>query len=129
MGKGGKSSSQANQTTTTQSFDNRVVNESGIVAAGGGSIVANIESLDGDIVKDALTFAAQADANNSGDFGKLIEFAASIFTKGTQIQSDALTAVTTAQNDAKGAIDQKTIIILGAIGVAGLVMTKGKKLL
>ncbi|GGI16897.1 hypothetical protein [Oxalicibacterium faecigallinarum] len=124
------SSSQANQTTQTSSYDNRIVTESGIVAAGGSSIVANIESMDGDIVKAALNFATDASDDNSANLGKLIEFGTKLFTTGADMlqtgQQTALAAMASAENDKRGAIDQKTVVVLGIAAAAALVMTKGK---
>lgn len=129
MGKS-SSSSQANQTTTTQSFDNRIVTEEGIIATGGSSIVANIERMDGDIVKAALEFATNASDDNSVNFGKLIELGSDMFTRGATMletgQQTVLQAMASAENDKRGAIDQKTVVVLGIAAAAALVMTKGK---
>lgn len=129
---GGKSSSKssADQRTTTQNWDNRIVTESGIVAAGGSSIVANIESLDGEIVKKALDFAAEGSDDNSNNFAKLIEFGGELFGKGAAMlqtgQDTVLQAMQSAENDKRGAIDQKTVVVLGIAAAAALVMVKGK---
>lgn len=85
MGKGGSSSSQANQTSTVQSFDNRIVTESGIVATGGATINAQIEHLDGDIVKQALDFAMANSDDVAGLYGKLIEFGSTLFDSGAKM--------------------------------------------
>jgi hypothetical protein len=131
MGGGGGSSSQADQTTTTQSFDNRIVNESGVVATGGSTIIASIEHMDGDIVKAALDFATDANETNSVAFDKLVEFAADVFTKGATMlqtgQDTVLSAMQTAENDKKGAIDQKTIMVLAGVAAIAYTMTTGKK--
>lgn len=127
---GGSSSSQANQTTSTSYADNRIVNESGIVATGGASIVANIESMDGDIVKAALDFATDASDDNSANLGKLIDFGKEMFGKGAQMlqtgQDTVLQAMASAENDKRGSIDQKTVVVLGIAAAAALIMTKGK---
>lgn len=131
MGGGGGSSSQADQTTTTQSFDNRIVNESGVVATGGSTIIASIEHMDGDIVKAALDFATDANQTNSAAMDKLVDFAADVFTKGATMlqtgQDTVLSAMTTYENDKKGAIDQKTIMVIAGIGAVAYAMTQGKK--
>jgi hypothetical protein len=129
---GGKSSSksEANQQTTTTNQDNRIVNESGIVATTGASIVANIESMDGDIVNKALDFAATADGNNKDAFSKLIDFAADTFATGAQMisagQQQVIDAAQSVQADKQGSIDQKTMIVLGVAAASALVLVKGK---
>jgi len=130
MGKSG-SSSQADQTTKTENYDQRIVNESGIVAASGSSLVANIESIDGDVVNRALEFATASDASNAAGFGKLLDFAAKAFDTGASViktgQDQVLSAAQSVQNDKNGAIDQKTIVVLGIAAAAALVIVKGNK--
>lgn len=130
MGGSSSSSSTADQTTTTQSWDNRIVTESGVVATGGSSIVATIEHMDGDIVKAALDFAANASDDNSVNLGKLIDFGAELFTKGATMlqtgQDTVLSAMQSVENDKRGALDQKTVVVLGIAAAAALVLVKGK---
>jgi len=130
MGGKSSSSSEANQQTTTNNIDNRIVTESGIVATGGASIVATVERVDADIVKNALEFAETASNDNSESFNRLIGFGEKLFKDGADMistgQQTVLQAAQSVENDKRGAIDQKTIVVLGIAGAAALVMVKGK---
>lgn len=122
---GGKSSSQANQSTTNNNIDERVVNESGVVvgkSANVGNI--NIERVDADIVENAI--------NQFGEgFGKLLDISDKMFNSGAQMiqsgQDTVLSAMQSAENDKRGAIDQKTMIVLAITGAAAVAFIKGKK--
>lgn len=89
----------------------------------------------GDNYENLLYTTEKNNALQSDGFVKMLGLADKLFTgagealKSTQATTMAqVGALTTAQNDAKGAIDQKTIVILAAAGVAGLaLMTRGKK--
>lgn len=128
----GGSSSKSSSSQTTNNTDNRIVTESGVVASGGSSIVATIEHLDGDIVKDALQFATDASDDNSASLDKLIGLASDLFGQGADLirggQDTVLAAAQSVANDQRGAIDQKTIVVLGlgAAAVAAIALTKGK---
>jgi hypothetical protein len=121
---GGSSSSQANQSQTTNNTDERVVNESGIVIGKGANLQnVTVERIDGEIVNNAI--------NEFGEgFSKLLTMADKMFTSGTGMiqagQDSVLAAAQSVENDKRGAIDQKTMIILGVAAAAALVMVKRK---
>jgi len=120
MGKS-SSSSQANQ--TTQNIDDRVVNDSGVVAR---DSVVNVSSVDPEIAKAAFDFATKADATNGDGFDKLLGAAVEL-TKHSQdtanglaakFQDNVLQAFDSARNTTPGGIDNKTMIVI-AVAAAG----------
>jgi len=131
---GGKSSSQANQTTTYT--DKRLVNESGnAISAENSTIDVNVESLDADIVNKALDTVQVADASNADGFSKLLTLADKL-TSTTQstaatmagtYQNDVLKGVARAKAEDAGRLDQQTIVVLGVAAVAGIVLMKRGK--
>lgn len=151
---GGKSgsSTQANQSTSNSYADQRIVNESGLVATGGASINANISSSDPAVMQAAMNFASAADATNGVSFNglldagtrnygalldttsgladKLFNFADNVFKTGSdQVlsgQSALMSTVQSLKNDERGAIDQKTIVVLGVAAAAALVLMNRK---
>lgn len=124
------SESQANQETTTQNTDKRIATEGSIVATDGAQITANIESIDGDVVKGAFDFATEIGSQNAEGFGQLIGIAEKIFSTGSSMiesgQKQVLSALQSVENDKRGAIDQKTMIVLGVAAAAALVLVKRK---
>jgi hypothetical protein len=131
MGKSG-SSSQANQTTTTNNVDRRLVNESGIVAAEGS--IVNAEFIDAGAVKAAFDFATNSDAINGAGFNKLLDVAEKLTTKtqdnattlSSRFQDNVMDAFERAKTTANGSIDQKTMIILGVTAAAALALMNRK---
>lgn len=125
------SSSKSEQTTNTTNIDRRqVVGEGGIGLASDGATVT-INTVDTGIVNKALDTVANSDAVNGAGFEKLLSLADKLFTGGGQILDKTaettmaqVAALNTAQNDAKGTIDQKTIVILGVAGVIAMVVMK-----
>jgi hypothetical protein len=133
MGQSG-STSQANQTTKTENIDKRLVNESGIALSAEGSTISinnKMESIDAEIAKAAFDFASGADAVSGEGFNKLLSLADKVITGGAELvtksQDMSLSAMAAAQNDSKGAIDQKTMIMLSAAAVVAVVAMNGKK--
>lgn len=132
MGGGGGSSSSSSNTTTTNTTDKRMVVDTGVGVSTENSTV-NVTTLDAGIVNKALDTVAAADATAGEGFGKLLTLADKLFTAGGSLiektSGTALQAVelaSSAQNDAQGKIDQKTILILAAAGVAAAyAMKKG----
>jgi hypothetical protein len=132
------SKSQANNSTTNNYQDRRLVNESGLVAVEGGRIDntsnytsnVNVQSVDKDIAKAAFDFASGADATNGAGFSKLLDVADKFMTKTTdtassmaaRYQGDVLDAYSRAKADEAGGIDQKTMIVLGVAAAAVVVM-------
>lgn len=122
-GGGGSSSSSSNQ-TITETTDKRMVVDTGIGISSDSSTIS-VQALDAGIVNKALETVAAADATAGEGFTKLLTLADKLFdaggelienTSGTAMQ--AVQMASSAQNDAQGKIDQKTILILAAAGVA-----------
>ena len=115
-----------------------------------GNTTNNITTIDAGVVKAALDFATGADAvagdgyeklldttkdvtvSGSNAFNRVIDLADKLFSTSSGIlgkTADAtlaqVSALNTAQNDDKGAIDQKTIIVLGIAGAVALVAVSG----
>lgn len=129
---GGKSSSKAATTTNTTAVDKRLVvdgNSVGISAEGSN---VTVNTLDAGIVGKALDTVQAADATNGEGFDKLLGLADKLFTQGGELISNTsqatlqqVAALNTAQNDQKGAIDQKTIMVLGIAGAVAIVAANG----
>lgn len=148
MGKSG-SSSQANQATTTQNADNRIVNESGIVAQGStlgwssnvttdDDFWSNVStttidnsvntSSDPATVKAAFDFATNTNAINGQGLTSLLKAASELTSKtqdsattlASRFQDGIAQAFDTGRNTTPGGIDNKTMIILG-VAAAGAV--------
>lgn len=156
MGGKSSSSTQANQSTSNSYADKRIVNESGLVATEGAAISSTNNSTwnvtDAGSIKAALDFASNADATNgvsfsglldagtrnygalldssTGTFDKLLGFADTVFKTGSdQVlngQNAVMTTVQSLKNDERGAIDQKTIIVLALAAAGALVMMNRK---
>jgi hypothetical protein len=124
-----KSSSSSNSTTTTTNIDRRQVVAEGATGIAADGATINIESLDAGIVQAALDVVKADDATNGAGFEKLLTLADKLFTGAGQVIETAqettlsqIEAINTAANDKKGAIDQKTLIIVAgaAIGLMAL---------
>lgn len=132
-GGGGKSSSSSSSTTTTNNIDRRqVVAEGGIGLASDGATI-NVETIDAGIVKAALETVRADDATNGAGFTQLLTLADKLFSGAGEVinktQDTALgqiAALNTVANDAEGRIDQKTIIIGGAVALGALYILKKK---
>lgn len=129
------SSSSSSQTTNTTNIDRRqVVGEGGFgFASDGAAVTINNQSMDAGIVERALDTVKAADATNGEGFTKLLSLADKLFTgagamvEKTQTASIAqLETINAAAADAKGQIDQKTMIVLAVAAAGALVLTKGK---
>jgi hypothetical protein len=124
---GGDSSSSSSNSTTTTNVDKRqVVDAGGIgVSSDQSTVSVTNNSLDAGIVNTALDVVKSNDATNGASFSQLLSMADKLFTTSSNIIGKAqdttlsqVGALTTLSNDQKGAVDQKTLIILGAV-VAG----------
>lgn len=129
-GGGGSSSSTASTTTNT---DKRIAIQDGIGISSDSSTV-NVTTLDAGIVNKALDTVAVTDATNSQGFSQLLTLADKFMTgageviKTTQATTMAqVGALGTAQNDARGSIDQKTMIALAVAGVGAIWAFNRKK--
>jgi hypothetical protein len=132
MGGGGGSSSSSSNTTTTNTTDKRMVVDTGIGISSDKSTIT-VEALDAGIVNKALDTVAAADATAGEGFGKLLQLADKLFDAGGKLVENtsatamqAVEAANTARNDAEGRIDQKTILMLAAAGVAAAYVVKRK---
>lgn len=127
---GGGGSSSSSSSSSTTSIDKRMVVDQGIGISSDQSTV-NVQALDGQIVNKALDTVAAADAAAGEGFERLLGLAENLFSAGGKLvekTSDtamaAIGAVNTAQNDSKGSVDQKTIIILAVAGVGAAYLLK-----
>jgi hypothetical protein len=142
MGKSG-SSSQANQSTQTTNVDKRVVAEGSLIATEGASIYNSSYSLDPVIVSKALDTVAVIDAQNGDGFSKLLNLAGNLFdtanknsmavvdqstSLASRFQDNVMDAYSRGTADKAGAIDQKTMIVLGVTAAAAVafIANKGK---
>lgn len=131
-GGGGSSSSSSSSTNNT---DKRITQQSGVALTVDGSTVnVTNQSVDSEIVGAALDTVTTGNALANDSFVRMLGLADKLFTgAGQALNSSQQTtlaqvgALSSAQNDAKGAIDQKTMIILAAAGVAGLALITRKK--
>lgn len=104
----------------------------------GGAVKAALDTT-GKATKNALDFGSNTvsaalqtvqvnDATNAEGFNKLLDSATAMFNKSQgligQTQQAVAQAYSDAQNNAKGTIDNRTIIILGVAAAAALVMSK-----
>lgn len=127
---GGGSSSSSSSSTTTNTTDKRMVVDQGVGVSSDSSTVT-VNTLDAGIVTKALDTVAAADATSGAGLTQLLTLADKLFTTGASVlqkQSDAtlaqVGALNTVANDQKGAIDQKTIVILAAAGLGALALSK-----
>jgi tRNA A37 threonylcarbamoyltransferase TsaD len=131
-GGGGSTSSSSDQATTTTNTDRRIANDSGVVATDGSNITVNAKTLDADVVNKALDFAGVVDATNGDSFSKLLDTVDKLTTKtqdasttlASKFQDNVMQAWSQAKADATGSIDQRTIIVLGGLAAAALVLSK-----
>lgn len=124
-GKGGSSSSSQSSSTNTTNTDKRLVVDGGSLGISSDSSTVNVTTLDAGIVNKALDTVAAADATAGDGFEKLLGLTEKLFDAGGKLleNSSATTmaqieSINTARNDAEGKIDQKTILLLAATGVA-----------
>lgn len=130
MANGGGGSSSSSSSSSTTNTDKRMVVDQGIGISSDSSTV-NVQALDGQIVSKALDTVAAADATAGAGFEKLLNLADGLFQAGGKLVdkvSDtsmaAVEAVNTAQNDSKGSIDQKTLVIMAAAGLGAAYLLK-----
>lgn len=144
-GFGGDSSSSSSQ--TTNNYDKRVVTNDGFGLSGDSNNVAltttttnnitdaGIVKRGLDTVDDTITRALNSinvnNATNAEGFQSLLNAADSLWNRGEkligQTQQSVADAYRTAQTDAKGTIDNKTIIVLAVAGAAALTLATRRK--
>lgn len=128
---GGGGSSKSSQATSN--YDQRVAVQDGIGLSASNGNVINV--TDGGIVKDALgsvnliakdAFDAVniSTAANGEGFAKLLDVAENMFNRSEgligQTQKSVADAYSQAQTDAKGTVDNRTIMVLGVAAAAAL---------
>ena len=130
---GGGGGSSSSTSSTTQNYDKRIAVDTGVGLSSDSSTI-NVQMTDAGIANKALETVQLADATNSDGFGKLLGLADKLFvgageviktTQGTTLAQ--VGALSQAQTDAKGAIDQKTIIVLAVAGAAAAFAFARKK--
>ncbi len=82
------------------------------------------------IYGSALDAVNLSQANNADGFSKLLGFASDMFTSSQslvgQTQKSVADAYSMAQADAKGTIDNRTIMVIAVAGIAAMAFAKGK---
>ena len=91
----------------------------------------NVSVTDGGIVARALDSIDVNNATNAEGFTKLLDTAGSWFSQGQsligQTQKSVADAYAQAQTEAKGTIDNKTIMVIAVAAVAGLAFVNKAK--
>lgn len=127
------SSSSSSTTTNTTNIDRRQVVAEGGVGVASETANVNVESVDGELLGKALDVVAAADATAGAGFNQLLTLTEKMFSAGGQLLDKtantsmlAVDAVSKAQGDAAGTIDQRTLVILGAVGLGAAYLFKKK---
>lgn len=143
-GFGGDSSSSSSN--TTNNYDKRVVTQDGFGLSGDNNAVSltttnTTNVLDAGAIKSAFTFSGDtvgraldsvdtSNATLAEGYGALIEAADNLFDRGEgligQTQKAVADAYSLAQNDKAGTIDNRTIIVLAAVGAVALFALRKK---
>lgn len=149
---GGKSSSSASSQTTNNQ-DNRVAVQDGIGLSASSGNVINVTNSDAQVVARALDSIDRSNAVNgegfanlldtsetnfkqlvtgqTSGFSQLIGTAEKLFNEGQnligQTQKAVADAYGQAQNDAKGTIDNRTIMVIAVAGAAALAFASRRK--
>lgn len=130
MGGSSSKSSSSNQ-TTTNNVDRRFVAEGGGIGLTADNSTVNIQSVDKEVIAKALDTIDKADATQGQGFTQLLTLADKLFQGGAAVINEQqqstmkqIEAINTTSNNVKGAIDQKTILILAAAGVAAIALSK-----
>lgn len=132
------SSSSSSSANTTENYDKRIAVDRGIGVSGDNNSISTQSTtnvLDGGAIKNAFNFSGDTvgrafdsiERNNAtlGEgYGALIEAADNLFNRGEnligQTQKAVADAYGQAQNDKAGTIDNRTIIVLAAVGAVAL---------
>lgn len=128
FGGGGGSSRSSNDTTNT---DKRVVVDSGAGISGDNSSIV-VNAADVDVVKRAMDSFDKGTATQGQGYSELLQTAWKMFDKSTSAVGSAQAGLAQAyaqhEQDAKGAVDQKTILALAGLAavVVGAAIFRGK---
>jgi hypothetical protein len=133
-GGGGSSSSSSNQTQTTNT-DKRMVLSGGVgVSSDQSTVNVTNTSLDPQIVQSTLDAIKANDATNGQGFSQLLTLADTLFQGAGQVIQKTqdstmgqISALNTAAATTKGALDQKTLLIIAAGSVAAIYAFKARK--
>lgn len=125
---GGKSSSSSAQTTYNQDYRVAVQDGIGLSASNNNTITIT----DGGLVSRALDSVDLGNAINADGFTKLLQAAENLWDRGETLigttQKHVADAYAVAQQEARGAIDQRTIVVLAVVAGVALVATNmGRK--
>ncbi len=132
-GFGGSSSSASNQ--ETNNYDQRVAVQDGIGFSGSSNNALTITTTnnvtDGGIVSKALDSINLNNATNAQGFESLLGAAESLWERGEkligQTQQSVADAYMTAQTEAKGTLDNRTIAVIAVAGAAALAFASRRK--
>ena len=132
-GFGGSSSSASNQ--ETNNYDQRVAVQDGIGFSGSSNNALTITTTnnvtDGGIVSKALDSINLNNATNAQGFESLLGAAESLWQRGEkligQTQQSVADAYMTAQTEAKGTLDNRTIAVIAVAGAAALAFASRRK--
>lgn len=120
------SKSKSSQATTNN--DNRVAVDGGIGLSASDGNTISVTTSDPVIVSRALDSVDVANAGMSEGFERLLNAAGGLFDRGEsligQTQKAVADAYGQAQNDARGTIDNRTMIVLAVAGAAALVLAR-----
>jgi hypothetical protein len=123
MGGGGSSGGSSSSADTVNNDKRVVVGEGGAGVSGDNSSIT-INSVDSKIVDRALASVDSQSAITGDNFSKLLDVSKELVTS---TQASVAGAYTQATTDAKGSLDNKTIVILGVAGAFAWAYAKGKK--
>lgn len=131
MGGSSKSSSSSSSTTNTTNIDRRQVVAEGAVGISSDRSKITINALDGGIVLGALDAIKSSDATNGESFSKLLLLADKFMTGAGEVINKTqdttikqIEQITTAANDQKGMIDQKTLVIIAGAALGFMALKK-----
>lgn len=124
-----KSSSTTTNLTETTNTDNRMVAGEGagtVNASGASTVYQTVTAADPDIVKAALDTVADSNKLQGNALDAALSTSASMFDTATKQIAGAYSK---AQNDSRGSIEQKTIvvIVIALAAVFGVFAWKGAK--
>ena len=125
---GGGSDSSSSQSSSNQ--DNRVAVQDGIGLSASSGNVISVTTVDAEVVGKALDSVNVSNALNSDNFTKLLDVQKDMFNTSQgligQTQKSVADAYAQAQTEAKGTIDNKTIMVLGVAAAVALVAMNQK---
>ena len=128
-GFGGGSSSASTQ--ETNNFDQRNAVQDGIALSGSSGNAVTLNVTDGGIVTKALDSINLNNATNAEGFESLLSAAESLWQRGEkligQTQQSVADAYMTAQPEAKGTLDNRTIAVIAVAGAAALAFASRRK--